>query len=369
MMSAATDSVPKLYFDFHGVSVEFHGDCAVVLENLRRDFSYFYRAQLPAPADIVLRGNLAMLPSAEYPQLVSADIRPRCTVYTQGSIRWVSYYQGEGLSKWDFASERGEIWSEDASLLHELSYLLILSRSGELLDARGFHRLHAAAVEIRGRAIFFVLPSGGGKSTLLLSLMERPDARLLSDDMPIITRGGFALPFPSRLGFQEPPAQKFGAEFIRTFERREHGLKYLLDAEVYAGRISEGAPPEVIVFGLRRLNGAGRVTAAGRLFAVRQLLASLVFGVGLPQLLEYFLRMDIADVFRKTRLVLSRTIAAGRLLRQAEAYVLELGPDKESNMQIVHSFLDWRLQEKADSPSPAEGLPRSQTSCPPPSAD
>ncbi|MBP7147793.1 MAG: hypothetical protein KBD01_09625 [Acidobacteria bacterium] len=71
----------------------------------------------------------------------------------------------------------------------------------ELLDrVDRFVVLHAAAVEHAGRAFLVAGPTGSGKTTLALALVER-GLRLLSDDFAPLERGGRRIhPFPKSLG-------------------------------------------------------------------------------------------------------------------------------------------------------------------------
>ncbi|NTS66783.1 hypothetical protein HRV97_16710 [Sphingomonas sp. HHU CXW] len=59
---------------------------------------------------------------------------------------------------------------------------LLGSAVGALLHQRGVLPLHASAVEIGGRAVAFVAPSGGGKSTIAMHL-HHLGQRVIADDL------------------------------------------------------------------------------------------------------------------------------------------------------------------------------------------
>lgn len=59
---------------------------------------------------------------------------------------------------------------------------LLGSALGALLQQRGILPLHASAVEIDGRAVAFIAPSGGGKSTMAMHLQHRGH-RVICDDI------------------------------------------------------------------------------------------------------------------------------------------------------------------------------------------
>lgn len=65
---------------------------------------------------------------------------------------------------------------------------LLGSAVGALLHQRGVLPLHASAVEVGGRAIAFVAPSGGGKSTMAMHL-HHLGCRVIADDICAIEVG------------------------------------------------------------------------------------------------------------------------------------------------------------------------------------
>ncbi len=325
-----------LFFNFHGELVELRTECDLVREALRRDFSLFV-AEPPQRSGrrITVTCRRTVPPLAAVPELVSCDIAPRRVVYRTKTAHWISYYQGEALAKWDFEANTGEIWSENEALLHELAYLLILSRVGEAHDRRGLHRVHASAVAFGGRAALFVAPCGTGKTTLVLEAMKLDGACFLSDDMPLVTATGRILPFPSRLGVRTASVAGEGARRVR----REHGEKWLTDGDVFRERICPSASPELLVFALRKLNGAGTVRKVGKVWAFRQLATALIAGVGVPQVVEYFLRFSLRDTVVKTGILFSRVRAAIALVSRSKTFALELGPDLEANLDVFTALL------------------------------
>lgn len=329
-------------FSFHGVTVEVKTDCPLVSSSLARDFSYFLEAPSHAAtdSDIKLTCQLEDYPAGTLPELITSDIEPRRTLYRSGSTHWISYYQGEALSIWNSRSEQGEIWSRTPELLYELAYLFILSRTGEALDRLGVHRLHASGISINGEATLIVMPSGGGKTTLLLAAMSLPEAHFISDDMPLITRSGQVLPFPSRLGLRDPKLADVSESSMRSVKRRDYGEKWLTDADIYASRISKEARPKRLLFGQRKTKGRCEIIRVGRWWSLKQLGKGLVIGVGIPQVIEYFLRLGARDVLAKGSILCSRTVAATVLVFRSENYRIELGPDLDNNIEVLTKFLE-----------------------------
>ncbi len=339
-----------IWFDFYGTVVEINSVSSSLLDWLARDFSYFKRSSRGDGIDFIkITAHQRHYPQADLPELRSSTIGPRCSTYQGGDWRWVNYYNRQAISRWNFALETGEVWSDDVDLLYEICYLLILSRSGELLDRRGIHRLHASAVAIEGQAALIVMSSGGGKTTLSVGAMRIPGAQFLSDDMPLITRKGQVLAFPSRLGLVDLPTDQNFFQFARRVDRREHGPKWLVDADIFQSRIIPEARPRLLIFGVRKLNGAFAIRPVSKLHALRVLASSLIIGVGLPQLIEYFLRLDWRDVIAKTWLIVSRSYCALMLVIKTRSFEVELGADEAANIRGFNDFLKAELMGGAPS--------------------
>lgn len=324
-------------FDLHGVRVTLDGDADHVISQVTRDFSLFVTS--PGDADIHLTVRSAEPPWEAAPDARCVMVKPGCVVYEAAGERWVDY-QGRALCRFRFEGERGELWCRDPDLAHEITYLLLLSRVGEMHDRRGVHRVHALGLSISGAGILCLLPSGGGKTTLGLSALTRTRAHLLSDDTPLVTRSGDILGFPSRIGCVGEPPVPVDPRFLRVFRRSEHGPKTLVDADAFGDRIAWRAEPRAVVIGERTLGGRALLEPMPARRALPELFRSVVVGVGLPQVIEYFLRGDPADMARKAALVGSRALACAALLRRARTYRFVLGRDRDENAALLARLID-----------------------------
>jgi hypothetical protein len=325
--------------DFHGVTVVVDGD-ARAGEEIGRDFSWFRAPAPPARPDIQLTVWDADPPWDRAPDGRAVMVRPTCTVYDAGGERWVDYH-GRALARWSYAGERGELWTRDASLAHYLAYLIVCSRVGERHDLAGLHRAHALGLAHGDRGVLCFLPSGGGKTTLgLAALTHLPDVTLLSDDTPLVTVLGELRPFPARLGTVGKPPVPVDPRHLRDFPRPEHGDKVLIDIDAFAGRVAAaGARPAAVLLGERRLSGRGSLTRVAAAAALPELMRSVVLGIGLPQVLEYFLRGDARDVARKAAIAASRAAASAALLARARVYRFALGRAADENAALLEGLL------------------------------
>lgn len=306
----------------HGVSLTAASEDGALLEGLRRDFAEFALDAPPARADVSLaltRGSCPLGP-------LEAGWRWRgCRFADEGRVRRTDYGGGTG-GVWDLSSESGRLWSPDPDLLHELAWLTLHSRLGAALDARGVHRVHALGFTWRGRGGIVLLPSGGGKTSLALSLASSPEFALLSDDIPLLGADGVLWAFPQRLTLRGLLPEGVPAGAARPFPRRRFGPKLALDASAYPGAWGRAAPLDWVVVGAP---GGARAAAApcswGR--AAAALASALVVGVGTPQVLELMFPGSLEGASALAATAAARAVTAGRALARARRLTLTLGPD------------------------------------------
>ncbi len=317
-------------YDFYGVGLMIMTSSAALATSLARDFEYFAAAATPvvaagaAAAPIVIHAHFEEPPWQRIPARLASMLTPNAVTYDEGRVR-TNDYNGRALAIYDFEREHGEVWSTDFDVLYEIVYLMALSRVGERHDLLGIHRLHALGVSVRGRAALVVLPEGGGKSTLALELLRRPEVDLLSDDTPLLA-GGRVLAFPTRIGVRGA-VEGVGAEHVRTVRRRDRGAKMVIDYSAFRDRVVREASPAVLIVGVRHGGTRSWIEPLPARRAFAPLAVNLMFGLGLPQVVEYFLRGGAIEVVRKAAIMRSRFVATVRLLRAARGYRLVLGRD------------------------------------------
>jgi hypothetical protein len=251
--------------------------------------------------------------------------------------RGVRYYDsgGKALVIYDLRHGHAEVHSLDRDLLREKCYLLVMTRVGEELDRRGLHRIHAMGVVHGGHAVLCLMPSGAGKTTLALSLLERRDFSLLSEEVPLVSRGGRLHAFPIRIGVVEGTPLAVPSRFLHRFRRSRRGPKVLIDTRYYADRIADVAEPGMVLVGRRVGPGEAGVAPLSRLRGLAALMRFCVAGSGLPELLEYLLRLDLGCVGRRLLILWSRFLASVALVRRSAVYEIRLGPDHEVNAALV----------------------------------
>ena len=222
--AATMGDADVLALDFYGLRVAVEADDADLLDDVRRDFSYFRAA--PAGAAAVRAAMRVTLtsepgPRGELPRLRATLQTPRNIVYRTPAVSYVDYF-GRALMTYGRRDGAYTIYCAERDLAHEIAFLTILSRVGEHLDRAGLHRVHALGLQAHGAAVLVLLPMGGGKTTLTLRMLQEEGVRLLSEDSPLVSRTGQVFPFPLRIGVrpgEEPPGVP--PEQSRTVQRME----------------------------------------------------------------------------------------------------------------------------------------------------
>jgi hypothetical protein len=326
----------ELSLDFYGWRARLRGD-AGTLDELGRDFAAFERPEGASP-----REELELIRAAPPPGLDAGWLLwsgRGHSIRSCGPERRVFYRDGAVVS-FDFAARRGRVWCSDPARLRELGYLVVLSRAGEALDAKGLHRAHALGFEWGGAAGLVFLPSGGGKSELALALLSETTAGLLSDDTPLVDVEATARAFPLRMGFL-PSADLSGVPepWVRPFARRDYAPKRVVDYDFFRARVRDGLPVRWLFVG-KKGTGEPRIVPAGAAAAAFALGAGLVVGHGVAQMAEY--RLRASDAAGLARAALSRARAAAALLRRASRWEFTLGRDPRAAARALDAFLSAR---------------------------
>jgi hypothetical protein len=330
-----------LYFDFHGILVKVVSKDKETASCIESDFSYF---RIDPPDDnrtpgITIFAFFSKPPYEKVPEATLATCNTKDEViYKSGDIRYFDSF-GRALIIYDYRYGSAEIYSFDRDLLHEKCYLLIMSRVAELLDQKRLHRIHAMGVAFDGKAVLCLMPMGGGKTTLALSLLENKSFSLLSDEIPLVSSGGLCYPFPIRMGVVEQTPLSIPKHYLKRFKRRHYSPKVLINLKYFEGQIAKVAQPGLIFVGKRIHSRSPAILRIPRPKAFLALFRLCVVGVGLPQALEYLLRFDISDIMRQSRIFFSRFLACLKIIQRSQTYELHLGYDTKVNASVMAQFI------------------------------
>jgi hypothetical protein len=340
-------AVATEHFQFYGCRVEVSSREPKLVEEVRRDFLYFrqdaahYFRQDGAQPRLRIEMRMAPPPYSELPAVPAAFFTPRNVCFRHGHTMYIDYF-GRALAIFDRLEGRCLVYGTDHDLVHEAVYLFILSTVGQYLDRAGLHRVHALGVSYRDRAILLLLPSGGGKSTMALELLQQPGFRLLGEDTPLVDRRGRVLPFPLRIGVRPESHTGVPARHLRTMRRMEFDPKTLIDISYFEDRLGEygrAVVPGLILVGERNLGEETEIVPLSRAGALAALVKYSVVGLGVYQGLEFLLERGLGDLAGKGGVAASRLYSSCRLLARAGAYRFVLGRNIQKNTRCLLDFL------------------------------
>jgi len=323
-------------FDFYGLSLALRSADKAIVEGIRRDFSYFEK-----PSDIAKVNIEVVDEKPDYSCLPNL----RASIYTLDYVCYYtkedvfSDYHGKALRVFNSKRKNYRIYSENADLRYEISYLTVLAVVGQYLDSKHIHRVHALGISRNGKAILILLPEKGGKTTLALRFLKSDEVKLLSEDSPLITRRGEVLPFPLRLGILLGGEGDIPRKYLHPVNYMRVGAKLLVDVDYYADKISPPCNPGIILLGERSLGCEAKIEPAGRLSASKGFIKNAVIGLGLHQGMEYLLGRNTWETFGKTGLAFSRLNNSVNVLRHSKVYRYVIGHDIERNHQVLLDFL------------------------------
>jgi hypothetical protein len=330
-----------LYFDFYDILVKVVSNDKKAISFIESDFSYF-RVNDPGQKkvpNLTVSVNLGKPPYEKIPKGSLAYYHTKdAVVYKNGHIKYFDSF-GKALVIYDSRSESAEIYTLNRDGMYEKCYLMIMSRLGELLDKKKLHRIHAMGVVFDGKAVLCLLPMGGGKTTLALSLLENKEFSLLSEEIPLVSEKGIVYPFPIRMGVIEGTQLSIPEEYLKPFRRSHYNPKTLIDIRYFKNQIAPAAEPGFIFIGKRVHSSHPKIIKTSSFKTFLSLFRLCVIGIGLPQMLEYILRFDLLDIARQFPIFLSRLRSSLILIYKSKTYELHLSYDLKANAVLLTDFI------------------------------
>lgn len=201
--------------------------------------------------------------------------------------------------------------------LHELAYLWILYQWGRWMDQRGVHRVHALGFVRSGRGYLLPMDSGQGKTSLARANAAATRLPLLGEELVIACVEDSVprlYPFPLRIAVNAADAQG------PHFKREGFGSKSLLPWSEIA-ELARPAHAEAVIS-----------TRGPALVAI---LKHLVIGIGVPQMLEFYLRLGVIGLMEQAVNWVSRLDLMLRLVFHARSVDLPRSWDPATDWERV----------------------------------
>ncbi|MDD5155984.1 MAG: hypothetical protein PHF11_05855 [Candidatus Omnitrophica bacterium] len=308
------------------------------LQAIKNDFSFFTTSE--GNPEVFFEIFAQSPDYKELPSLKASFYTPRNICYKLRHLSFIDYF-GNGLTIIDYKKNTYKIYCLQPHLRHEIAFLTILALAAERLDSRGMHRVHGLGIEANGKAVLILLPSGGGKTTLLLELLKKEGIKLVSEDSPLINSSGKILPFPLRIGVSYPDKpQGIPESHLHLIERMEFGPKYVIDMDYFKDRISKNSlEAQSILCGIRCLGAESRIIPLAKYRTLGEFIKNSVIGVGLYQGLEFLLQGGLSGIFKKSGVILSRFKNSCKVISGAKTYLFVIGSDRRRNAETLWGFV------------------------------
>ncbi len=331
-----------IYFDFYGFTVKLSSSSEDLLRLIKLNFSYFHVKELKEvhlEIEAFLKNGAEFLPK----ELVAKKQSVNSITYDLGDLRYNDYY-GEALSILDYRNSSAKIFSSNINRLHEITYLLMMSRQGKWCDKKGIHKIHSMAVANEKKNLLVMLPMKGGKSTLFTKFLAESKFQLISDDSPCVNSKGEILNFPIRFGIEKKPMYEellssINKESIFTLQRNLYGEKILVDMMFFHNRIAKPKKETVLVQGFRQNGGGFKVKKVAKVQMLKYLLINMTVGVGLPMVIEYFIENNIRDHLGNINIFLKRLYSTTNLLFKSDCYFAYMGNDIDKNFNEIKKLM------------------------------
>lgn len=340
-------NLQRILINFSGDIVQVKSEWVVMLEVLRKDFWSFLM-----PEETTIQENISIsisiFKSSErpvIPELVASMQTQNALTYDVGELRFCDYY-GKAFTKVNFKKQEAEVVGVDFERIHEISYLLILSLAGKRMDLRGLHKLHAFAVSFNDIALVCMMPSKGGKSTLLAELLNDERIKMISDDIPLIDTFGHVRPFPLKLGVNElsPDLQVMNPnENIYSMKRESHGEKILVCTRGLVGKVesTERVFKNVILAEAFRFNSPNaKIIPMSWYKTMKGLFKHGILGIGSPMIIEYFWEIGWRDFLKKAKIFLMRCSAFAALCTRSKRIQIYSGLYPSQTAKKLILFLE-----------------------------
>lgn len=333
--SMATQNIIK--FSFYGFGIEVRCQDIETLQNIQRDYSFFLSDRVNTRVFFEIFNEPPDY--SKFSSIKAYLYTANNICYRQKDFSFVDYF-GKGLVTIDHRKNIYRVFCSDPNLRHEIVFLFIMALAGQDFDFKNIHRVHGLGIEANNKGILVLLPSGGGKTTLLMSLIKDKSVKLISEDSPLIDASGKIYPFPIRIGvsYNDKP-QDISDEHLHLIKRMGFGPKYVIDINVFKDKIVQKPIPLQYIFcGVRCLGNESYIKSISKYGALKELIKNSVAGEGLCQGDEFLLPRGILRRFKKSPILFSRLKNACNAVLRAKTYYFVIGSDRKKNVETFLNF-------------------------------
>jgi len=332
----------KFFLSFYEITVLIETDDVEAVSAANHNFSYFSSSAEKHSGNIKIYYHKQLPPYSSLPAMTSIAITPGNICYRELGKTYIDYF-GKALCICDSKNNTFNLYTADSDLANEAICLIVISRVAELLNKKGMHRIHALGLEHKNKGILVLLPCGGGKTSLALSLLDTKDdnIKLISEDSPLIKNGNL-YPFPLRIGVHpEDFAGNIPEKFLRKKEIRKYDDRITIDIEYFSKHIGrKPVPLGAILIGKRSTATSSEISPVSKLEALKYCLQNSVRGAGLLKCKEFTAQDNKNRIIRHFAILFSRTIANINMILKAKTFSFVIGGNELKTASTLKSFLN-----------------------------
>lgn len=328
MITNLTFSQAKLTFQIQSNEEWFHS-------TLDFDFSpYINQTDISKKIEI----NIHKIDSINDIDLPQVDEHSKQKDYIKFVDKDVYYfiYQSNVVCSYNHNSQKAVFLYIDKEACYEKLFLFIHSRLGEALDLQGIHRVHGLGVHYNNRAAIFLGISGTGKSTLAFDLLKSKEKiTFFGEDICLVDNECKIHPFKMRWATYNA-LPDFPQQDKRVFLRQAAKEKNVVSpASSMLKWQNDSRPINIIVELKRTLKDKPWVKKLNKFEIFFLLLRDCGFGIGLPQVIEFFMLGTFSDYLLKPKIFFKRAVKCFQLTKQVQGRQLFLCGDGEKNVDKV----------------------------------
>lgn len=298
------------FYSFHSVIWSIQSEDRELLERISCDYEHYGQKEATdTDFEILLdlKGN---------------DLFPQTFMLSGKSYKF-SLLSRHRLFKFDdnlFGFERSgksrslKIQGSNQKRLREVVLSYVNSVMGEILDLKGWHRLHAMAAVIDREAIVVPLNSNCGKSSFSFWILNNTQAKLLSDET-VFTDGNYVKGFATRIALRKKPSGSFEI-YRRSGEEKEKYLVGIADQQAMTSNS----------YRFRLWLPKNHWSRIG-------FLITFIFGLGSAQMMEFMIRPN--NLMSLFKIFLSRIRLGIKLI--SRPYLDQVWHSEESKNFVVIS--------------------------------
>jgi len=332
-----------LYLDFYGIKVTIFSNSLSLIGDLKRRY-LFFESHAKTTYDIEVIAEIGNIPYKRVPPVKACMYSLGVITYKKDGVRYRDYSGRRCLSIMNYRKKKIEIFSNNDILLKEKTSLEIISTVGYLLDKRRLHRIHAFGLSKNDRSFLCLVPMAAGKTTLsLLTMKQDKDIKLISDDICLIDAKGQIYPFPSCVAIRDKNIIKdIPEQYVHFLEDSYYMSKYLIDLAYFEGRIASVLKVNDIILGECIFTNKAEIKKIAKYRIIIPFLKYGVFGLGLPQIIELFLRSDLKSILGTLAIALSRSLVVLKVIIKSNTYRFTVGRDFYRNAEVLAEFINKR---------------------------